>query len=42
MSTPITRDFRFPASQGGGKLVSFTYSKSLGELVGTWSAEGMT
>ena len=34
-----TINYSLPASQGGGKLTSFTYSRSLGELIGTWSAE---
>lgn len=33
------RTFTFPADKGGGKLTSFTYSRSLGDLAGTWTAE---
>ena len=34
-----TLDYTFPADQGGGKLVNFQYSRSLNELIGSWSAE---
>ena len=34
-----TLDYTLPASQGGGKLVNFRYSRSLSELIGSWSAE---
>ena len=31
--------FALPGEKEGGKLINFTYSRSLGELVGTWNAE---
>lgn len=34
-----TLDYNLPAEQGGGKLVNFQYSRSLNELIGSWSAE---
>lgn len=34
-----TLDYDLPAEQGGGKLINFQYSRSLNELIGTWSAE---
>ena len=34
-----TIDYNLPASQGGGKLVNFQYSRSLNELIGSWTAE---
>ena len=34
-----TLDYSLPAEQGGGKLVNFQYSRSLNELIGSWSAE---
>jgi hypothetical protein len=34
-----TLDYSLPQSVGGGKLLSFTYSRSLNDLMGTWSAE---
>ena len=34
-----TLDYDLPAEQGGGKLVNFQYSRSLNELIGSWSAE---
>ena len=34
-----TIDYNLPSGMGGGKLTNFTYSRSLGELIGTWSAE---
>ncbi len=34
-----TIDFSFTSTQGGGKLLGFRYSRSLSELIGSWSAE---
>ena len=34
-----TIDFSFSSTQGGGKLLGFRYSRSLSELIGSWSAE---
>lgn len=34
-----TLDYDLPADQGGGKLVNFQYSRSLNELIGSWTAE---
>ena len=33
-----TIDFNLPASKNGGKISAFNYSRSLNELVGSWSA----
>lgn len=34
----ITLDFNLPAEKNGGKISAFNYSRSLNELVGSWSA----
>ena len=34
-----TLDYNLPSTKNGGKITGFTYSRSLNELVSTWSAE---
>ena len=34
-----TLDFNLSSNLNGGKITGFNYSRSLNELIGTWSAE---
>ena len=34
-----TLDYNLPSTKNGGKITGFTYSRSLNELISSWSAE---